>query len=283
MVNGLRRRAVTIQVEQAVYGSFPFWDRGYALLAQSEGCGSARLDAFCAACMRYGQRPHAVEAADGLFAMRIAGGGWVIVGVGEGGKDDRGRPGAMSFHGVFVTSRDYRRIGSAPFGFEPFLRRVWEPQTGPLPGLSLTLQPFRGGGQDAELAREEASHATLHLAKAIVGALRCRRRVALETEAPIEGLARRVWSGLPRRVRGRCSVATWAYGNENRFDVVALPRLDEAMVDRLYVDRAALMRPEGWPTPPQRVGRMGGRLLAALWKFLARLARWARNRMSSSR
>ena len=29
---------VRVRFEQAVYGSFAFWDRGYALLAHSPGC-----------------------------------------------------------------------------------------------------------------------------------------------------------------------------------------------------------------------------------------------------
>ena len=44
---------VRVRFEQAVYGSFPFWDRGYALLAQSPGCRPEWLAEFLAACQRY--------------------------------------------------------------------------------------------------------------------------------------------------------------------------------------------------------------------------------------
>ena len=34
----VRRPSTVVRFEQAVYGSFPFRDQGYALLAQSPGC-----------------------------------------------------------------------------------------------------------------------------------------------------------------------------------------------------------------------------------------------------
>jgi hypothetical protein len=262
---------VTIRVEQAVYGSFPFWDRGYALLAQSQGCSRESLDAFRAACAKYGERPHAVAPAAGLFAQRIPGREWMIVGVGESGPDDRGRPGALSFHAYFVTPRDYRRAGASPFGFEPFLKRAWEPRTQPLPAATLTLKPFGREQADDEILATDSDPAAL--AQAIAGALRCRRRVALEARAPIDGLARSVWRGLPLWIRGRRSVATWAYGNDNRFDLVALPRLAESMVDESYVEPGSLMRPGGWPTPAERLGRAGLRLLGGAWRAMLGLGR----------
>ena len=44
-----------VSFEQAVYGSFPFWDQGYALLASSPGCRPEWLEEFQAACRRYGE------------------------------------------------------------------------------------------------------------------------------------------------------------------------------------------------------------------------------------
>ena len=51
------------------------------------------------------------------------------------------------------------------------------------------------------------------------------RRVAVQSAGPIDALARDVWRALPFRVRLRASVATWAFDNANRFDLVALPKL----------------------------------------------------------
>ena len=48
---------VRVRFEQAVYGSFAFWDRGYALLAHSPGCRPEWLADFLAACQRFGEPP----------------------------------------------------------------------------------------------------------------------------------------------------------------------------------------------------------------------------------
>ena len=48
---------VGIRCEQAVYGSFPFRDQGYAMLAESPGCRAEWLAELRAACQRYGERP----------------------------------------------------------------------------------------------------------------------------------------------------------------------------------------------------------------------------------
>jgi hypothetical protein len=60
------------------------------------------------------------------------------------------------------------------------------------------------------------------------------RRIVIESPAPIDDLARRVWDVLPLRVRGRASVATWAFGNDNRFDLLAVPRLAGVAFDGSY-------------------------------------------------
>src|SRR5258707_6663213 len=112
---GLSSQPVAIRYEQAVYGSFAFWDKGYAVLAQSPGCRPEWLAELRAACQRFGERPGGVAAVGGLFALRLASGPWMIVGAGSPGSDDRGRPGALAFHALFVSPRDYRRAGCNPF------------------------------------------------------------------------------------------------------------------------------------------------------------------------
>ena len=59
---------VRVRFEQAVYGSFPFWDRGYALLAHSPGCRPEWLAEFLAACQRYGEPRGGAPEARGLFS-----------------------------------------------------------------------------------------------------------------------------------------------------------------------------------------------------------------------
>ena len=59
----------------------------------------------------------------------------------------------------------------------------------------------------------------------IVSALTQGRRVVVQSSEPIDGLARSVWRVLPRSVRRRATVATWAFDNANQFDLVGLPKL----------------------------------------------------------
>jgi hypothetical protein len=225
--------SVTIHYEQAVYGSFPFWDKGYAVLAQSPGCLPEWLTEMRDACQRFGERPGGVAEAEvrGLFALRLASGhgAWMIVGAGSPGSDDRGRPGALVFHTLFLSPRDYRRLGYNPFALTPALRNDWTAATGNLSAGTLTIPPPCPPNTTVDPSADR-----------IAAALVRGRRVAIEAAAPIDALARQVWHALPARVRCRARVATWAFGNGNRFDLVALPRLAGVALDASYIDLAAL-------------------------------------------
>jgi hypothetical protein len=211
-------RAFNARVEQAVYGSFPFWNRGYGILARSAGCRPEWIAALKAACQRYGERPTGVADADAFFAKRLDRGPWMIVGVSPQGCDDAGRPGALAFHAVFVGPWTFARACADPFAFAGILRREWGPAD-----LDATLPPGRA------IIRRAASdpHASVvdERRDAIVEALAGGRRIAVQSAVPIDALARDVWWALPFRVRLRASVATWAFDNANRFDLVALPKL----------------------------------------------------------
>jgi hypothetical protein len=228
-------RHVEIRYEQAVYGSFPFWDRGYAILAHSPGCRPEWLAGLRAACQRFGERPAGASEAPSLFALALDAGPWLIVGVGPQGLDDRGRPGALAFHALFLDPRDYRRAGGNPFEFAPALRHDWTAETRSLPSGAWTVEP-------AEPAPAPAGTR----AESLAAVLARGGRVAFQTPEPIDALARQVWGALPLSVRCRASVATWAFGNGNQFDLVALPRLAGVELDASYVDPAQLEAdPEG--------------------------------------
>lgn len=220
-----RATTVEIGVEQAVYGSFPFWERGYAVLAQSPGCQPAWLDAFRAACQRYGERPRGVIASQGLFALPVPDGGpWMIVGVSSPGRDDRGRPGALAFHALFVEPGDYRRIGASPFPLAGAHRGDWSADT-TLERLTLAVEV----APEPETAIEPR-------AQAIAEALGRGQRVAIEAATPIEPLARAVWQALPVRVRRQATVATWAFDNANGFDLIGQPRAVAVPDERFDAD-----------------------------------------------
>jgi hypothetical protein len=232
-MGGSGASSVTIHYEQAVYGSFPFWDKGYAVLAQSPGCLPEWLTEMRDACQRFGERPGGVAEAEvrGVFALRLTSGRgpWMIVGAGSPGSDDRGRPGALAFHALFLSPRDYRRLGCDPFALTAALRNDWTAATRNLSAGIWTI------------TSASPPNAPLHpYADRIAAALVRGHRVAIEAAAPIDTLARQVWRALPARVRRRARVATWAFGNGNRFDLVALPRLAGVALDASYLDLAAL-------------------------------------------
>jgi hypothetical protein len=219
-------RSVAIRYEQAVYGSFPFWDKGYAVLAQSAGCRPEWISELRTACQRFGERPRAVAEAEvrGLFALRLASGPWMIAGVGSPGRDDHGRPGALAFHALFLSPREYRRAECDPFALAGALRTDWTAATHDLPSGTWTITPS-----------SPTEPATDPQAARIAAALVRGQRVVIEAAAPIDALARQVWHGLPGRIRQKTSVATWAFANGNRFDLVALPRLAGHAFDPSYL------------------------------------------------
>jgi hypothetical protein len=65
----------------------------------------------------------------------------------------------------------------------------------------------------------------------VVLALTRGRRVVVQSSEPIDALARSVWSFLPGTVRRRATVATWAFDNDNHFDLVAMPKLAGVALD----------------------------------------------------
>ena len=201
-----------VPFEQAVYGSFPFWNRGYAVLAQSPGCRPEWLTELRRECQRYGERPAGALGAGGIFARPLARGPWMIVRPSDQGCDDQGRPGALAFHALFVRTADYRRAGASPFGFASALTDHWTADTHALAPGACTISAEQNCEEDQRAA-------------SIVAALVARQRVMLEAGEPIDALGRRVWRALPASVRRRATVATWTFCRSPQFDLSAGPRI----------------------------------------------------------
>ncbi len=214
-----------MRFEQAVYGSFPFWNRGYGVLAHSTGCRPEWLAELRAVCQRFGEPPAGTPHVDGLFALRLHSGPWLVAGVHSQGCDDRGRPGALAFHALFVGRFAYHWMGGDPFRLKHELRHDWqaEDQNRALPAGRLKAWPA---------IRSGASPDTSPQLKGIVSAIKQRRRVIVQSSTPIDALARSVWKQLPWRTRMRAAVATWAFDISNGFDLVALPKLNGLALGR---------------------------------------------------
>jgi hypothetical protein len=254
---------IAIPYEQAVYGSFPFWDRGYAVLAHSPGCRAEWLAELKGVCQRYGERPSSALDAAGLFALRLSSGPWVVIGPRPQGSDDRGRPGALAFHAIFLNARAYRRAECNPFALAHLLRGQWTAETRSLP---VGLGSISGPTAAAETPDEDAAAVASLLARG--------RGVAIESDGPIDALARNVWARLPARLRQRASVATWTFGNGNRFDLFAAPRLAGVELDARYVvasTRSAL----GLGSLAEQLGRLSSPVSARARPGPRELAAWA--------
>ena len=115
-----------VAFEQAAYGNFPFWDRGFDVHGRSPGCRPEWIAAFKETCQRLGDRPRDAAPPGGIVARSLADGTWLVIGPSPLGTDDRGRPDAVAFHGLFLDPREARRIGYRPFGLCDAFRRRWE-------------------------------------------------------------------------------------------------------------------------------------------------------------
>jgi hypothetical protein len=220
LVSVMIKFPVTIRFEQAVYGSFPFWQRGYSVLAHSAGCRPEWLAELRTVCQRLGDPPAGAGDADSLFALRLRCGPWMIVGAYPLGRDDHDRPGALAFHALFFGNWAYRWAGADPFTFTQALRRDWcaADRDRILPTGSRDLRE----NESKTAPNSTADDVRLPL---IVAALTRGRRVIVQSSEPITGLARSVWHALPRSVRRSATVATWAFDNANRFDLIGTPKL----------------------------------------------------------
>jgi hypothetical protein len=226
-----------IRFEQAVYGSFAFWGRGYSVLARSAGCRPEWLTELRTVCQRFGEPPFGVHDAESLLAIRLKSGPWMIVGVHSQGDDDLDRPGALAFHALFVSRWAYRLAGANPFALAGALRGDWS-----LADCDRILPPgtFAIGESKSGPVSMRTDDPRL---PAIVSALIRRRRVVVQSNEPIDELAQSVWHALPRSTRCRVSVATWAFDNENLFDFVAMPKL--AGVELSSADLVLALEPTG--------------------------------------
>jgi hypothetical protein len=216
---------MTIHFEQAVYGSFAFWDRGYGVLTHTEGCRPEWLAELRHVCQRYGEPTLGALEPGGFFALPLRSGPWLVARASSQGCDDRGRPGALAFHALFISRWAYRWAGGNPFVFAQEIRNDWkvEDQNQPLPRGQLSGSFFNW--RPRQLPHVSAP------AESIATALIEGRRVVVQSMAPIDALARDVWSRLPGRVRLRSSVATLAFDNANDFNLIALPRLNGIVLD----------------------------------------------------
>ena len=175
-----------MRFEQAVYGSFPFWNRGYGVLAHSPGCRPEWLAELRTVCQRFGEPPAGTPHVEGLFALRLRSGPWLVAGVHSQGCDDRGRPGALAFHGLFIGRFAYAWAGSDPFAFKHQIRHNWRGRPGSSPtdrpneALAKTSDKRRDGPRAASARDHDRDRGKTTRDRAIERADRGARTVSLD-------------------------------------------------------------------------------------------------------
>lgn len=253
-----------IHAEQAVYGSFPFWTKGYGLLAQSPGCRGEWVAEFIKLCQDFGE-PHSGASGDGALLCKRPRPRWpwIIVRVASQGTDDRGRPGALAFHGLFVPASEFAKIGFDPFRLVDSFRSEWSEST-VLDLLNISVF------DPVEPADELPATAY------VLG-----RTVVIESKDPIDQIARRTWNALTPRERRAFSVATLTFRDPLAFTLAATPRIsedvlksgatilgaDEAVLDVNRMDDTArhrLRKSPFVPAPDSRIDPRNGRKIRTL-------------------
>ncbi|MFM7127736.1 MAG: hypothetical protein ACKO0V_00080 [bacterium] len=215
------RHAANIECEQAIYGSFPFWDKGYALLAASDGCQKSWLDEFIRLCRSLGQPPGEAspEIDSLLFASPLSSGQWVVALGSAQGCDDRGRPGAWAFHALFLSRADYRRAGASPFAFETCFRKRFQKE------ISLEKLAIEIATDKSHFVKSNS--ATIH--RTIINTMKQSKRIRILDENTSINSFREFWCVLPEKIRLARSITTMSFRHHSDFDIAA-------------------MKPAAWPT-----------------------------------
>jgi hypothetical protein len=209
------RRSVFISCEQAIYGSFPFWDQGYALLARSPGCRSESATEFSRLCQSLGQPPSdaSPEIDRLLFAARLTSGDWVIALGSSQGCDDRGRPGAWAFHGLFLSHADYKKTGAWPFAFENCFKTQFH--------LNQILEKIQ-----VEVENHADSANSLSKNQMIkpewMKFIRRRNYLRIHQENTTIEEFRAIWQKIPGRERARNSMTTMLFRPSADFNIAAI-------------------------------------------------------------
>ena len=221
-VLGKPKPAIRLELEQAAYGSFPFRGGGYAMLGYSPGCRPAWQTALKETAQRFGEPARGIEETEfGLVTQWLADGTWMVVAPFSPGADDRGRPGAMGFHALFLSPNQARKLFYDPFTLEPLLRRDFGPDDlrSPWPKQVGMVTPVPFPDLPADLDPQAAR---------IAAALLRGQQVVIDqpgSPAEIDALVRLCLCLLPLRRRRKLTLATRAFHlNPHSPHLVALAR-----------------------------------------------------------
>jgi hypothetical protein len=231
-----------MQIEQALYGNPG--EGGFRWLARSPGFREEWLPLARDLCTHFGDRPAGVRCPQALFVVPLNKKFQAIVRVADQGQDEMGRPGALAFRLLIVPVDLYDKLGADPFRLDEAFDPDWQARE-TLPSLEWTFEKI-AMRTVAGLARvldveHERTAWLLGSAQILVDG----GKVWLERPQPEERLIRDLWELLPYANRGELRVATFAFGNANRFDLAVAPAERRGEFVRATPEDQAGEYPEG--------------------------------------
>jgi hypothetical protein len=206
-------------IEQAIYGDQDVG--GYRFLARSPGFADDWLPEAQRLCTAFGERPAGAACPGAVFARPFGPRHVAVVQVADQGRDDVGRPGALAFRLLVVPRPLYADLGGDPFFLADEFPPPWEAR-GDLPALNAPGAPAkRTLDQVRRVIDVEHDRTALLLGGAQV--LVDGGRLVFQRAWPDSRLLRDLWMLLPTATRTALWPATFAFGNANRFHVLATP------------------------------------------------------------
>jgi len=227
-------------IEQAIYGTEG--PTGYQFLAHSPGFTDAWLAEAQQLCTGFGERPAGVACPLAIFARPLGSRHVAVVQVADQGRDDTGRPGALGFYLVVLPRTIYQQLEGDPFRIAEHFPPPWR-ERGILNTLEWTAgPPPRRTAEEIQKVLNTPNSATL---LGGVQTLIDGGRLAFERTQPDVCLVRNLWALLP--ISNRCELwpASYAFGNEHRFDVAVVPRTEGPDYEGYVFEEQAGDYPEG--------------------------------------
>lgn len=229
-----------IVIEQALYGNPEAG--GFRFLGRSPGFRDDWLNWAERLCAGFGDRPAGVACPGCVFAQPFGPRHVAVVQAADLGHDDAERPGALGFHLLVLTRRDYTDLSGDPFLLAERFPVDWKAR-GELQSLPWPPEPLppRTVAQVQAVLHNGDSATLLGGVQALIDA----GRVVFERPAPATDLLRRLWLLLPTSTRAHIWPASFAFGNALGFDVLVVPRADPEHYPEYVREEQAGDYPEG--------------------------------------
>jgi hypothetical protein len=227
-------------IEQALYGDPDAG--GYQFLAHSPGFDEKMLKEAERLFTGLGERPGGVACPLAVFARPFGRESVAVVQVGDQGKDDTGRPGALGFYMLILPRSLYRSLGGDPFFIADQFPPPWQAR-GNLPSLKWT-----GGSPPPRTVSMLQKTLNVPYSATLLGGVQILLdggRLVFERSAPDAMLLRSLWALLPTRERSELWPASFAFSNIHGFDILVVPRAADNEYEHYITEEKAGDYPEG--------------------------------------